>query len=376
MTATSTDSSSASNASSAPDNINFASHNRLGNPMTRGVLAAIVSNLLFSILFLFGVFLQPLSGTQVAGWRMIMMLLSLIALVSVLKQWQHVWDYLRTLKSLKDWLLFILPTPILGGQIWLFMWGPVNGLGLDVTLGYFLYPLVMIVIGRFFYGEAMSRLQWLATGVAALGILHDVLQHGSISWATLFVCLGYPPYYLMRRKLAVPPITGLLSDLTLLLPVVVMVLIQTDGIGIVAETPRLWYLLPILGLISTAAMALTMTASRYLPVSLFGTLSYLEPVFLFIFSVTILAEITHQSGSVVMYGMIMIALLLMMLDGALGYYNRKYNNQLQGYNEPQIETFPTRRRLNKRRIEGMLNGSRFRLKRRQQSSSKKAAKPN
>ncbi|MGP5063646.1 hypothetical protein ACTXIZ_05620 [Psychrobacter celer] len=107
------------------------------NQTFQGTIASISSSVLFSMMFLFGLFMQPLTGTQVASWRVLMMLLSLVLLVSVSKQWQHVFDYLKTLKTAKDWLIFILPTPILGGQIWLFMWAPVNGYGLDVTLGYF-----------------------------------------------------------------------------------------------------------------------------------------------------------------------------------------------------------------------------------------------
>ncbi|MDE0491178.1 EamA family transporter RarD [Psychrobacter sp. A3] len=202
------------------------------NQTFQGTIASISSSVLFSMMFLFGLFMQPLTGTQVASWRVLMMLLSLVLLVSVSKQWQHVFDYLKTLKTAKDWLIFILPTPILGGQIWLFMWAPVNGYGLDVTLGYFLLPLVMIVLGRFFYREPMSLLQGAAALLAAFGIGHDILQYGSVSWVTLFVCLGYPPYYLLRRMIAVPPITGLLSDLTLLTPVVLLMLYTSGGFSV------------------------------------------------------------------------------------------------------------------------------------------------
>lgn len=289
-----------------------------------------------------------------------MMLFSLVLLVSILKQWQHIFDCLKTLKTSIEWFLFILPTPILGGQIWLFMWGPVNGLGLDVTLGYFLYPMVMILVGRFFYHEQMSILQWLANLCAALGIGYDVLQYGLISWATLFVCLGYPPYCLLRRKLAAPPITGLLSDLILLLPVVLVVLYNSGGFSLAAQASKLWYLLPLLGILSPAAMSLTMIASRKLPVSLFGTLCYLEPIFLFIFSITILHQSIEEGGSLLMYAMIFAALLIMILDSALGYLARLRDNRLQGYNEPQINSFPPRRLLKNNRIKGMLAANRFR----------------
>ena len=344
------------------------------NQTVQGTAAAAIANFLFSLLFLFGLVMHPLSGTQVASWRVLMMLFSLVLLVSLLKQWQHIFDYLKTLKTPTEWFLFILPTPILGGQIWLFMWGPVNGLGLDVTLGYFLYPLVMILVGRFFYHEPMSRLQWAATLCAAAGIGYDVLQYGTISWATLFVCLGYPPYYLLRRKLAVPPITGLISDLVLLSPVVLIALYSSGGFDLAISTSRLWYLLPLLGIISTAAMSLTMIASRKLPVSLFGTLCYLEPIFLFVFSLTLLNQNVEEGGSLFMYGMIFVALLIIIIDSAMGYVARRRDNRLHGYNEPQINSFPPRRRLKNRRIKGVLTAHRFRKIRRYQQKINKMSR--
>lgn len=306
--------------------------------------------------------MQPLTGTQVASWRIVIMLLSILLLVSLTKQWQHILDYIKTLKTAKEWLLFVLPTPILGGQIWLFMWAPVNGFGLDITLGYFLLPLVMIVIGRFFYHESMSALQWVAALCAALGIGYDIFQYGTVSWVTLFVCLGYPPYYLLRRKLAVPPITGLLSDLTLLTPIVFIMLYVSGGIGLAAQNSHLWYLLPLLGALSALAMALMMVASRKLPVSLFGALSYLEPLLLFVLSITILNQRLEEGGSLFMYGMITLALLFMITESSVGYIMRHRENQLQGYGEPQIESFPPRRRMQSRRVNSVLAVPRFRKK--------------
>lgn len=336
------------------------------NQTFQGTVASVSSSFLFSLMFLFGLFMLPLSGTQVASWRVLMMLLSLVLLVSFTKQWQHVFDYLKTLKTPKEWLIFILPTPILGGQIWLFMWAPVNGYGLDVTLGYFLLPLVMIVVGRFFYHEHMSVLQGLAALGAALGIGYDIFQYGSISWVTLFVCLGYPPYYLLRRKLAVPPITGLLSDLTLLTPVVLIMLYFSGGFSMAAQNTKFWYLLPLLGAFSALAMSLTMIASSKLPVSLFGALSYIEPMLLFVLSITVLSQSLDEGGSLFMYGMITAALLIMIIDSAMGYITRKRDNHLHGYREPQVGGFPPRRRMIDRRIDGVLKAHRFRKIRRYQ----------
>lgn len=334
------------------------------NQTFQGTVASVSSSVLFSMMFLFGLFMLPLTGTQVASWRVLMMLLSLVILLSLTKQWQHVFDYVKTLKTAKEWLIFILPAPILGGQIWLFMWAPVNGFGLDVTLGYFLLPLMMIVIGRFFYQEYMSALQWIAALCAALGIGYDIVQYGSVSWVTLFVCLGYPPYYLLRRTLAVPPITGLLFDLTLLTPVVLAMLYMSGGFSVAAQNMKFWYLLPLLGAFSALAMSLTMMASNKLPVSLFGALSYIEPMLLFVFSITILSQSLDEGGSLFMYGMITLALLVMIIDSAIGYVVRRRDNHLHGYREPQVGGFPPRRHYINQRIDGALKAHRFRKIRR------------
>ncbi|MER1973927.1 MAG: EamA family transporter RarD [Psychrobacter alimentarius] len=334
------------------------------NQTFQGTVASVSSSVLFSMMFLFGLFMLPLTGTQVASWRVLMMLLSLVILLSLTKQWQHVFDYIKTLKTAKEWLIFILPAPILGGQIWLFMWAPVNGFGLDVTLGYFLLPLMMIVIGRFFYQEYMSALQWIAALCAALGIGYDIVQYGSVSWVTLFVCLGYPPYYLLRRTLSVPPITGLLFDLTLLTPVVLAMLYMSGGFSVAAQNMKFWYLLPLLGAFSALAMSLTMMASNKLPVSLFGALSYIEPMLLFVFSITILSQSLDEGGSLFMYGMIMLALLVMIIDSVIGYLVRRRDNHLHGYREPQVGGFPPRRHYINQRIDGALKAHRFRKIRR------------
>ena len=344
------------------------------NQTFQGTLSSISSSLLFSMMFLFGLFMLPLTGTQVASWRVLMMLVSLVLLVSFTKQWQHVFDYIKTLKTVKEWIIFILPAPILGGQVWLFMWAPVNGFGLDITLGYFLLPLVMILLGRFFYHEHMSTLQWVAALFAAMGIGYDIFQYGTISWVTLFVCLGYPPYYLLRRKLSVPPVTGLLFDLTLLTPVVILILYFSGGFSVAAQDMKFWYLLPLLGAASALAMSLMMIASSKLPVSLFGALSYVEPMLLFVLSLTVLSQNLEEGGSLFMYSMITLALLVMMADSAIGYMIRRRNDNLSGYREPQIGGFPPRRHFINQRIDGVLKAHRFRKIRRYQKKLDKIKK--
>ena len=134
----------------------------------KGLAAAICSNLLFAALFLYSSWMQPMSGTDVFMWRMVAMLFGLLALLSLSRSWRQTAAFAQSLgKSPKRWLWLLLPTPILASQLWLFMWAPVNGEGINVAMGYFLFPLMMVLAGRLLLNERLNRLQTAALMLAA-----------------------------------------------------------------------------------------------------------------------------------------------------------------------------------------------------------------
>ncbi|VEH86510.1 putative chloramphenical resistance permease RarD [Neisseria animaloris] len=151
----------------------------------KGVLAALLSNILFGVLYLYGRWMEPMGGTEVFAWRIVSMLFILWLTLLTTRTLHSVFTYIKKIgKNRKQWAYIILPTPILASQLWLFMWGPVNGYGVDIAMGYFLFPLMMVLCGRIFLAEYVNRLQWLAVGLAALGVAHEL-------WQTHAFFLGY-----------------------------------------------------------------------------------------------------------------------------------------------------------------------------------------
>ena len=75
-------------------------------------------------------------------------------------------------------------------QLWLFLWGPMHGRGLQVSLGYFLLPLVLVLAGRFLYGEKLSWFQFVAVLLAVFGVGHEIWRLGHIAWETALVAIG------------------------------------------------------------------------------------------------------------------------------------------------------------------------------------------
>ena len=117
-----------------------------------GVVLALVSNVLFGVLYLYSHWLAPLSGTQVFLWRMVAMWFGLVGLLAVTQNFGQLKAFLMGLNK-QQWVLLLLPTPILASQLWLFMWAPINGQAVNTAMGYFLFPLMMVLIGCVVFKE-------------------------------------------------------------------------------------------------------------------------------------------------------------------------------------------------------------------------------
>lgn len=287
-----------------------------------GVMLAIISNLLFGVLYAYSSFLAPLSGTQVFIWRMLAMWAALIGYLVVSGKLNLHIEKLKHLSSVKQWAWLLLPTPIFLSQFWLFMWAPVNGQGVQTAMGYFLFPLMMVVFGCVLFGEKLSRLQWLAVGFAALGVGSEIVRTQSVSWATLWVCGTYPLYYIIRRLQGIGAITGLLVDLTIFAPFALayLLFLAPSSLGVVAGSGFFILMLAGLGILSILAMKTNVDASQMLPVNVYGMMSYIEPALLFILAITVLGN-PFESAMIYSYGLIWLGIVFLIIHGVRQWRN-------------------------------------------------------
>ncbi|MDO4436277.1 MAG: EamA family transporter [Cardiobacteriaceae bacterium] len=282
-------------------------------PIVTGTLLAIASNILFSLLFFYGKWLEPLSGSDIFAWRMFSMFPCLLISVGVSMSWRDVRAYARSLTK-KQWVGVVASAPIMVGQMWLFMWSPVNGYGIDVAMGYFLFPLFLMLGGMVVFGERPNRAQRVATCLALCGVALEMLYQGKISWVSASIFLTYPVYYLFRRYLGVPAVLGLLFDIALIFPFVVVYLVYfSPSVALLEMEPSKGWWVLLLGAHSVLAMQLNLRANGLLPVVLFSMLSYLEPALLFVVSVVFLGEILTFKA-LLSYGLIWLGIVVMLMD--------------------------------------------------------------
>jgi len=131
----------------------------------------------------------------------------------------------------------------------------------------------------------------------------------AFSWPTLAVALGYPPYFILRRRIKLDSLLIFAVELMVLaLPSLVAVLMSAS-LAATVRTPSMWLLIPGLGVISMIALTSYLRAGKLLPMGLFGILGYVEPVLLVLVAMAVLGESLHlsQLGT---YGPIWLSVLL------------------------------------------------------------------
>ncbi|KAA8999967.1 EamA family transporter RarD [Affinibrenneria salicis] len=291
--------------------------------MARGLGLSALASVMFGFLYYYSSWLVPLSGNEIFGWRILLTWPCLTLFLLYNGDHSLIAQGFQMIRK-NVWLLAPLAASsfLIGIQLWLFLWAPVNGKALEVSLGYFLMPLMMVLLGGALYHDRLSLLQKIATGLAALGVGNEIFRFGHLSWATLLVALGFPIYFLLRRKLKTNHLGGLWFDMLLMSPAALWFLISGPSDGAIwRDHLSLFALVPGLGMISTLALVCYVQASRYLSFSLFGLMGYLEPVLLVI--AALLIGETIPSDKLLTYGAIWLALLMLVLEGGLYRARRK-----------------------------------------------------
>ncbi|AEK62454.1 EamA family transporter RarD [Collimonas fungivorans] len=277
----------------------------------RGISLSIGASMLFALMSGYTRLLAPLDGLDIFAWRVVWTLPAALALLVLRQRLPQARALLcRLAREPLTCVALLVVVALLGVQLWIFLWAPLHGRALEVSLGYFLLPLTMVLVGRFYYHERLDLFQWLAVACAVIGVLHELWLTRSFAWPTLVVALGYPPYFILRRKINADPVVAFALEMALLLPVAVVMLYARDSWSVVAHRPDMWlFLLPGLGMLSTVALGAYQGASRLLPMALFGILGYVEPVLLVGVAIVFLGE-SMAPGQLATYIPIWCAVLL------------------------------------------------------------------
>lgn len=278
----------------------------------QGIMLALSAYLMWGLAPIYFKLISQVPATEILTHRVIWSFALLLALVFIKRRWHKI-------MAIRPHQLALLAlTAILVGGNWLlFIWSINNGHMLDASLGYYINPLFNVLLGMLFLGERLRRLQWAAVTLASLGVAIQLIAFGSLPWIALTLASSFACYGLIRKKLAIDSLTGLLLETLLLLPAAAGYLwgiadSPTSHLG--ANPATLNLLLIAAGVVTTAPLLCFTAAATRLKLSTLGFFQYIGPSMMFLLAVTLYGE-PLLIDKLITFACIWSALLLFSLDG-------------------------------------------------------------
>jgi chloramphenicol-sensitive protein RarD len=258
--------------------------------------------------------LQSISAFELIGHRIAWSGLALIAVVLLRGEWRQ----FREAASDRRAIITHSLAAVLVGLNWLmYVWAVNAGFIVETSLGYFINPLVNILLGVFVLGERLRPGQWIAIGLAAAGVILLALVYGAPPWIALSLATTFGLYGLVKKTARLRPIHGLaLETGLLLLPAIAfLVYLESSGRGAFAHMGARTDLLMIAaGPVTTIPLIFFAAAAQRIPLSWMGLFQYIAPTIQFLLGVLVFKE-PFTSSQFVGFGMVWLALIICAAEG-------------------------------------------------------------
>ncbi|WP_281545935.1 EamA family transporter RarD [Grimontia sp. SpTr1] len=197
------------------------------------------------------------------------------------------------LKDKKRLGLLTITAVVIAANWLIFIWAVKNDLMLDASLGYYINPLINVVLGMVFLGERFRKLQWVAVTLAFLGVAIQVITFGSLPWVALVLACSFGCYGLLRKKINVDAATGLFIETLVLMPVSLIYLLfiaSSTTSDMMQNNWGLNLLLIAAGVVTTLPLLCFNGAATKLRLSTLGFFQYIGPTIMFMLAVGLYNE--------------------------------------------------------------------------------------
>jgi chloramphenicol-sensitive protein RarD len=245
--------------------------------MKRGIWYAVAAYTLWGVFPIYIKLLQSVPPVEILAHRVVWSLVFVTAMLT----FQHHWSWLRTLRTDPAILGRFVATATVVSINWgLYIWAITSNRVVDASLGYFINPLVNVLLGALVLHERLRPMQWAAVAFAALGVLWLTVQAGTLPWIGLVIAVSFGTYGLLRKTAPLGSLEGLTLETSLLFPLAFgyLLWLALHGQNTFIETSAtLRWLLVAAGPATAVPLLLFAAGARRIPLSLLGLLQYIGP---------------------------------------------------------------------------------------------------
>ncbi len=278
-----------------------------------GLLLGLGAYVVWGVLPLYFKLIAHVSAVEIVAHRVVWSLLFLAVLTVLAKRWALV---RKAALSPKAMGLLCLTAALIGANWLIWVWAVINGHVLEGSLGYYLNPLVNVLLGVVLLRERLSKAQTFAVLLAAAGVAVLAAGAGSALWISLGLAATFALYGFLRKIAPVEALDGLLIETAILAPLAIgwILLLQSRGESAFRVDLETDILLTVAGALTAVPLLLFNAAAKRLPYSTLGFLQYIAPSLQFLLAVLLFGErltIPH----IICFAAIWLALIIFAGDG-------------------------------------------------------------
>jgi chloramphenicol-sensitive protein RarD len=276
--------------------------------MNKGILYAAGAYFIWGFFPIYFKAIEQISAFQVTAHRVVWSFLFLILVVAARRELRG----LRALITRRILLIYLAAGALLAVNWLTYVWAVSSGFVVEASLGYFINPLVSVVLGVVFLHEKLRPAQWLPVALAACGVTYLTISHGSLPWIALVLAFSFGLYGLMKKLAPLGSLHGLVLETgAIFVPALLLLVISeaagTGAFGHAGALPSL--LLALVGVVTAIPLLLFATGAKNVPLTTLGLLQYIAPTIQFLIGVLIYGE-PFTPERLVGFGIIWVALVI------------------------------------------------------------------
>ena len=260
--------------------------------------------------------MRPAGAVEIVGWRILFSLIVCVLLLAVTRAWG---PFREVLRDRRTTLLFGLAGALIYVNWTVYVYASTTHQIVDAALGYFINPIVTVLLGVLVLRERLRPGQWVAVAVSALAVVVLGVEAGRLPWISLALAASFGLYGLVKKRANADVVSGLTLETAWLAPVAaVQLLVVGVGPGLAFGTAGLFPTLMIAsaGIGTAVPLLLFAGSTRRLPLSVAGFLQYVAPILQFLLGVAVLHE-AMPPARLVGFALVWVALVLLVVEGLL-----------------------------------------------------------
>jgi len=244
-----------------------------------GLLCGLIAFLMWGALPVFWKQLASIPSSTIIAHRIVWSVAILLPVLWFRKRLGYAFNQLKTSKSI---LLHTLTGALLAGNWLIYVWATNNDKVIEVSLGYYILPLIYIIIGFTFLHESVTKVQWIAIAIASLGVLAQAKGIGSVPWCALGVAFSFAIYGVLKKKAQSDGMAALFLETLMMAPLSLITLIwfakAPDTPSILGDASSYTVSMIILtGPATIAPLLFFSSAAKRIPLSTIGMLQFIAP---------------------------------------------------------------------------------------------------